>query len=330
MYDNNYLGFEKPIIEIKKQLETLSMSDRDHSDLVKSLRNELTKMTRKIYRNLTPWETVQVARHPKRPVASDYLSLMVRDFVELHGDKNFGDDKAIVTGLGRIANLKCMFISNRKGKTTEERIANNFGMAHPEGYRKSLQKIKFAEKFDIPIVCLVDTMGAYPGIESEERGIASAIANNLMEIARVKVPIVCVNIGEGGSGGALAIGVGDRVAMLEHSYYSVISPEGCSSIIWKDDKHLEEAANSLCLTAKHAKKFKLIHEIIKEPLGGAHRDPTLTAQRVEKYIVENIQQLRRFKPDNLVKRRYKYLRNLGQFFEEKRPTKKPIKKLLTV
>jgi acetyl-CoA carboxylase carboxyl transferase subunit alpha len=282
--------------------------------MIRTVRAELLAARRKVYSNLDAWETVQMARHPKRPLTPDYLNLLVRDFVELHGDKNFRDDRAIITGFGRIGNLKCMFVGHNKGRDTKERLENCFGMAHPEGYRKALAKMKLAEKFGLPVVCLIDTAGAYPGIGAEERGIAHAIAVNMMEMARLKVPIVCAVIGEGGSGGALGIGVGDRVAIMEHAYYSVISPEGCAAILWKSAEHAKTAAKALRFTAKELTKLKLVDEVIKEPLGGAHRDPAIAAANLEKYIVDTIRDMKRVRIDTLLRRRYARLRELGSFF----------------
>jgi acetyl-CoA carboxylase carboxyl transferase subunit alpha len=258
-----------------------------------------------------------MARHPKRPLVPDYLNLIVRDFCELHGDRNFRDDRAIITGFGRIGNAKCLFVGHNKGKDTKERLENCFGMAHPEGYRKALAKMKLAEKFGVPVVCLIDTAGAYPGIGAEERGIAQAIAVNLMEMARLRVPILCVIIGEGGSGGALGIGVGDRVAMFEHAYYSVISPEGCAAILWKSAEHAQTAARTLKFTAKDLKKLHLIDEIIREPLGGAHRDPSVAAANLEKFILDTLRELKAVRTETLLKRRYKRLREIGSFFTDR-------------
>lgn len=313
-----YLPFEMPLIRMEKQIEELegaqAVTGRDMSGEIRNIRSELLAARRKIYSKLDPWETVQVARHPKRPLVPDYLGMMVRDFCELHGDRNFRDDKAIITGFGRIGNFKCMFVGHNKGKDTKERLENCFGMAHPEGYRKALLKMKLAEKYGLPIVCLIDTAGAYPGIGAEERGIAQAIAVNLLEMSRLKTPIVCVVVGEGGSGGALGIGVGDTVAMFEHAYYSVISPEGCAAILWKSAEHAKTAAKALKFTAKDLKKLKLVDDVIKEPLGGAHRDPAVAAASLEKYIVDTLRDLKRVRPDTLIKRRYKRLRDLGSFF----------------
>lgn len=313
-----YLEFERPLEKIERQIEELEASQatsgRDHSAMIRTVRAELLAARRKLYSQLDAWETVQVARHPRRPMAPDYLNLMVRDFCELHGDKNFRDDRAILTGFGRIGNLKCMFIGHNKGRDTKERLENCFGMAHPEGYRKALAKMKLAEKFGLPVVCLIDTAGAYPGIGAEERGIAHAIAINLMEMARLRVPIVCAIIGEGGSGGALGIGVGDRVAVMEHAYYSVISPEGCAAILWKSAEHARTAAKALRFTSRDLLKLKLVDEIIKEPLGGAHRDPATAAANLEKFIVDTLRDLKRVRIETLLRRRYAKLRNIGSFF----------------
>ncbi len=314
----DYLEFERPLAKLERQIEELEASQaasgRDHSAMIRTMRAELLAARRKLYSKLDAWETVQMARHPRRPLTPDYLGLMVRDFCELHGDKDFRDDKAIITGFGRIGSHKCMFIGHSKGKDTKERLENCFGMAHPEGYRKALAKMKLAEKFGVPIVCLIDTAGAYPGIGAEERGIAYAIAVNLLEMSRLRVPIVCVVIGEGGSGGALGIGVGDRVAIMEHAYYSVISPEGCAAILWKSGEHARTAAASLRFTARELKKLGLVDEIIKEPLGGAHRDPAAAAANVEKFIVDSLRELKRVRLETLLRRRYKHWRHIGSFF----------------
>ncbi len=313
-----HLEFERPLAKLEQQIEELEaiqpVTGRDHAAMIRTMRSELLAARRKLYSHLNAWETVQMARHPKRPLVPDYLSMMVRDFCELHGDRNFRDDKAIITGFGRIGNYKCMFVGHSKGKDTKERLENCFGMAHPEGYRKALAKMKLAEKFGVPVVCLIDTSGAYPGIGAEERGIAYCIAINLQEMSRLRVPVICVVIGEGGSGGALGIGVGDRVGLMEHGYYSVISPEGCAAILWRSGEHAPTAAKSLKFTAKDLKKLGLIDEIIKEPLGGAHRDPTAAAASVEKFIVDNLRELKRGKVDAMLKRRYKRLRGMGAFF----------------
>jgi acetyl-CoA carboxylase carboxyl transferase subunit alpha len=309
------LPFEAPVTELDKQITALKgRTDADkYADELRSLQENRDSLLRKIYRDLTAWDTVRVARHPNRPQTSDYIRMICRDFRELHGDRHFGDDPAIITGFGRIADHKVMLVGHQKGKTTEEKIACHFGCAHPEGYRKALKKMKLAEKFGLPIVTLVDTPGAYPGVKAEERGQAEAIAKNLFEMSRLQTPIVCVVIGEGGSGGALGIGVGDRVAMLENSWYSVISPEGCAAILWKqaNEQSNSAAAEALALTAQQNLDNGLIDEVIGEPLGGAHRAPEDTASSLQKWIGEKLRELKRFKPETLVQRRYERLRKIG-------------------
>jgi acetyl-CoA carboxylase carboxyl transferase subunit alpha len=328
----DYLEFERPLAKLERQIEELestqAVTGRDHSAMIRTMRAELLAARRQLYSQLDAWETVQMARHPKRPLFPDYLAMMARDFCELHGDRSFRDDRAIITGFGRIGNFKCLFVGHSKGKDTKERLENCFGMAHPEGYRKALAKMKLAEKFGVPIVCMIDTAGAYPGIGSEERGIAQAIAVNLAEMSRLRVPIVCVVIGEGGSGGALGIGVGDRVAILEHAYYSVISPEGCAAILWKSAEETRTAAKALKFTSKDLKRLGLVDEIIKEPLGGAHRDPPAAAASVEKFVVDTLRELKRCKVETLVKRRYRKWREIGSFFTDGKtaPTKAGSKK----
>ncbi len=314
-----FLEFEKPLLRIQHDIEEMEREQRDGGrDLSADIRQQRTRfrtMIKRLYRSLTPWETVLVARHPKRPLSTDYLRMIFRDFCELHGDRTYSDDKAIITGFARVGGHKIMFIGHNKGKEVKERIACNFGCAHPEGYRKALQKMKLAEKYRLPVVCLIDTQGAYPGIGSEERGIAYTIAKNLMEMARLRTPIVCVVIGEGGSGGALGVGVGDRVAMLQHSFYSVISPEGCAAILWRTAEQRKHAAEALKLTARDLSKLGLVDEVIPEPIGGAHRDPEKAAANLEKFIVAALNDLKRPTLDTLVRRRQERIRNLGSFFE---------------
>ena len=323
---SGYLDFEKPLARIEQELAHIEAmqveSKRDHSAEIKSLRTSLRNLTRQTYSKLTAWETVKVSRHPDRPILTDYLGVMVKDFVELHGDRTYGDDRAIMTGFGRIAGHKIMLVGQNKGKDTKEKIACNFGCAHPEGYRKSLAKMKLAEKYNLPIVCLIDTQGAYPGIGSEERGIAQAIAANLMEIPRLRVPLICIVIGEGGSGGALGLGVGDRIAMLQYSFYSVISPEGCAAILFKTGAQASRAAESLRLTSRDLKKMNLIDDIIPEPVGGAHRHRDTVIQTVEDYIGTTLRELKRLRTDTLLKQRYDRLRNWGNFFESESEVKR--------
>jgi acetyl-CoA carboxylase carboxyl transferase subunit alpha len=313
------LEFEKPLARIEREIAELEAAQtgnqRDMSHDIKELRSRLEKMTRRTYSKLTPWETVLVARHPRRPVLRDYIEGCVKDFCELHGDRCFGDDKAMVTGFGRIGGQKVMVIGHDKGRETKERIARHFGCAHPEGYRKALLKMRMAEKFRLPVVAIIDTQGAYPGDKAEERGIAQAIAVNLMEMARLRVPICCVVIGEGGSGGALGIGVGDRLAMFEHAYYSVITPEGCAAILWKSAAQAADAAAALKLTSRELKKLNLVDDVLTEPLGGGHRDPSQMIETFEQYVVGTIRDLKRVRLDTLLRRRYERLRTLGSFFE---------------
>ena len=312
-----YLPFEEEIAEIDRQIEDLKQQDRFNSlqgqnaQQIRTLQVRQTDLLKQIYSNLTPWQTVQVSRHPQRPILSDYLNLMFKDIRQMHGDRCFGDDPAIVTALGQIGHQKVMIIGQNKGKDIKEKVACNFGCPNPEGYRKALVKMKLAEKYHLPIVALIDTPGAYPGIGAEERGQAQAIAVNLMEMSRLRTPIVCVIIGEGGSGGALGIGVGDKVAILEHSYYSVISPEGCAAILWHDGTQAPVAAEALKLTGKDLFKLNLVDSIIPEPLGGAHRNIHDTVHTVERYITRTLTQLKRISPDKLVTARYDKLRNIG-------------------
>ncbi len=317
-YNGSYqLEFEKPLLEIEKQIRELERNPNreEYFSELQSLRQSHTGLLKKTYAKLSPWQTVQVARHPGRPQSADYIATMVKDFQELHGDRRFGDDRAILTGFGRIGPYKTMLVAQNKGRDTKEKIAANFGCAHPEGYRKAMAKMKLAEKFEMPVVCLIDTAGAYPGVGSEQRGVAEAIAVNLRDMSKLRVPIVCVVIGEGGSGGALGIAVGDRVGMMQYAWYSVISPENCSAILWRDGDHAEVAAASLCLTARDNLKHGVIDSIIEEPLGGAHRDPAQAAATLEDWIVQHLRELRRFKIDNLIRRRYERWRELGAVAE---------------
>ncbi len=309
------LPFEMPVIELEKQIALLEQRENaaDYAEEIDKLRASRDGLLSKIYGSLDPWDVVRVARHAQRPQSSDYIEMMCRDFCELHGDRHFGDDPAMITGFGRIGPYKVMIIAHQKGKTTQEKIACHFGCAHPEGYRKALQKMKLAQKYGLPVVTLIDTPGAYPGIKAEERGQAEAIAINLREMSRLRTPIVCVVIGEGGSGGALGIGVGDRVAMLEYAWYSVISPEGCAAILWKQATETTNiaAAKALALTAKDNLANGLIDDVIAEPVGGAHRDPPAAAKSVQDWLVDRIRELKRTKPETLVQRRYEKLRKIG-------------------
>ena len=315
-YGSTYiLPFEQPVAALDKQIRALG--DRKNSEAyaeeLAGLEDNRKRLLAKLYNDLSPWDVVLVARHPQRPQTSDYIQMMCRDFCELHGDRHFGDDPAIISGFGRIGPHKVMFIGHQKGRTTQERITCNFGCAHPEGYRKALQKMKLAEKFGLPIVTLIDTPGAYPGFKAEERGQAEAIAVNLREMSRLKTVIVCVVIGEGGSGGALGLGVGDRVAMLKFAWYSVISPEGCAAILWKESNEQTNtaAASALALTAVDNLSNGLIDDVIPEPPTGAHRDPEAAAKQLQTWIVDQIRELKRFKPETLVQRRYEKFRKIG-------------------
>ncbi len=315
------LAFERPIRELEEQLaelEALSLRTRlDISSEIEALRTRLKLAIETTYQDLTAWETVNVARHVDRPVASDYVAAILDELFELHGDKYFGDDQAILTGLARIEGRRFMLIAHRKGRTTKERLASNFGCAHPEGYRKALRKMRLAERLGLPIVSWINTPGAYPGIGAEERGQAAAIAENILAMMSLKVPILVIVIGEGGSGGALGIGVGDRVLMMEYAYYSVISPEGCAAILWKDGERSPDAAEALRLTAKDLVGLGVIDGVIPEPLGGAHRAPTLAMDEVKRTILRELEGLDGIPQGELVRRRrekYRTIANLpGRF-----------------
>jgi acetyl-CoA carboxylase carboxyl transferase subunit alpha len=321
------LDFEKPLARLEQQiheLEAMQMSKQtDYSKELRQLRTNYTSLLRKTYDNLSAWETVQVARHPQRPLFKDYAEMICREFRELHGDRHFGDDPAIKCGLARLAGHKVMLIGHHKGRDTKEKVRCYFGLAHPEGYRKALRCMKLAEKFGLPVVTFIDTAGAYPGIGAEERGQAESIARNLMEMSRLRTPIVSIITGEGGSGGALGIGIADRVAMLEYAWYSVISPEGCSGILWKGSDNSADAAEALKLTSKDLKQLGVIDSVISEPLGGSHRDPHTAAHNLEQYISKTLRDLKRSKIENLLERRYEKFRNMGQYLESsKRATAK--------
>ncbi len=315
----DYLAFEQPIADLEEEIQRLE-KDTNQSletiERVRALRRELTDVTREIYANLTPWQTVQVARHKDRPHTIDYLSLVFDEFVELHGDKLFGDDRAIRVGFASLDNMKVMVLGHQKGRTFQDRTENFFGCAHPEGYRKAMAKMRMAAKFRLPVVCLIDTPGAYPGIGAEERGQAQVIAENMFEMSRLETPIICIVIGEGGSGGALGIGVGDRVAVLEHAYYSVISPEGCAGILWKSAEHAEKAATALKFTSRYLKDFGVVNDVIEEPLGGAHRDHHRMASNMRNYLKRNLRELAKFDSDQLLAQRYDRFRRIGVFEEQ--------------
>jgi acetyl-CoA carboxylase carboxyl transferase subunit alpha len=316
------LEFEKPLARLEQQileLEGLQQTKGvDYTKELRQLRNNYTSLLRKTYEKLSAWETVQVARHPQRPLFKDYVEMICRDFRELHGDRHFGDDAAIKCGLARLGGHKVMLIGHHKGSDTQERLQCYFGMAHPEGYRKALRCMKLAEKYGLPVVTFIDTKGAYPGIGAEERGQAESIAKNLMEMSRLRTPIVSVVCGEGGSGGALGIGVADKVAMMEFAWYSVISPEACSAILFKGNEEAARLAENLKLTSRDLIKLGVIDNIVPEPLGGAHRDPHTAAHNLEQFVAKTLRDLKRCKMENLLERRYEKFRNLGVVIEESR------------
>ncbi|MFH1665595.1 MAG: acetyl-CoA carboxylase carboxyltransferase subunit alpha [Candidatus Omnitrophota bacterium] len=314
------LDFEKPIIELENKISELKeFTKKENIDLsgeIGKLQKRLDKLCKDVFDNLTSWQTVQLSRHPDRPYTLDYIRLLTSDFVEIHGDRRFADDKALLAGFARIDGRKVMIMGHQKGRDMKENLERNFGCAHPEGYRKAMRVMKLAEKFGIPVVSFIDTPGAYPGVDAEERGQAEAIAYNLREMAGLKVPIVVIVIGEGGSGGALGIGVGDRIYVMENAYYSVISPEGCAAILWRERSKSCLAAECLKLTAKELMALGIIDGIVPEPLGGAHRGPEQAAAAIKKVIMENIEELSRLSADELVEQRYTKYRNMGVYKEK--------------
>lgn len=316
------LPFEKEIYELEAVLARLESKAEegqgaDSGDEVRRIRRELTNLMRKIYSNLTAWDTVLVSRHPNRPQTTDYINQIFDEFVELHGDRAIGDDRAMRTGFARLGDHRVLLVGHQKGHTLKERNECLYGCAHPEGYRKALNKMHLAAKFHLPVICLIDTPGAYPGIGAEERGQAQLIATSLLEMSRLSTPIICIVIGEGGSGGALGIGIGDRVSMLEHSYYSVISPEGCAGILWKEanDQTKRLAADALKLTARDLFRLRIIDDIIPEPLGGAHRDPQQMGNILKAYLLRYLRELKQAAPAQLLEQRYQKFRRMGVFDE---------------
>ncbi|MDD2689821.1 MAG: acetyl-CoA carboxylase carboxyltransferase subunit alpha [Candidatus Omnitrophica bacterium] len=309
------LDFEKPINELEKKIQELKnfISDKkiDLSSEVRRLEDKLEHLKKDTYANLTAWQKIQLARHPQRPYTLDYINMLMTDFIELHGDRLFADDKAIVCGLAKLGQEKIAIIGHQKGRDTKENLKRNFGCAHPEGYRKALRVMQLAEGFNLPVVIFIDTPGAYPGIGAEERGQSQAIALNLREMISIASPMMAIVIGEGGSGGALGVGVTDKVLVLENAYYSVISPEGCAAILWKDGAKAPEAAEVLKLTAQDLLGMGIIDEIIPEPLGGAHRDPQKTAQNIKEAINRNLESLRSLTKEQLLSLRYKKFRSMG-------------------
>jgi acetyl-CoA carboxylase carboxyl transferase subunit alpha len=316
----NYLDFEGPIQQLEDELtrlrETALSTSTDLNPAIVELEEQIREKTKEIFKSLTPWQRVQLSRHPDRPYTLAYIQAITNGtFQELHGDRNVKDDKAMIGGFGKLGNYNCMFIGQQKGINTKMRQYRNFGMANPEGYRKALRLMKMAEKFGLPIVCLIDTPGAFPGLEAEERGQGEAIARNLIEMFQLTVPVICIVIGEGASGGALGIGIGDRVYMLENTWYSVISPESCSSILWRTWDNKEQAASALKLTAEDMLGLKLIDGIIQEPLGGAHRDQQGAFDQVKKTILEQLPKLLKMNPEKRIKERIQKFESMGVFNE---------------
>jgi len=310
----SYLDFEQPIADIESKILELENSDLDHNQIKKEVidLNELAvKLTERIYSNLSPWQNVQVARHPERPHFVDYIERITDEFDELHGDRHFSDDRAILGGIGKMGDYKVVIIGHEKGRSTEEKIKHNFGMSQPEGYRKACRLMKLAERFNLPVVTLIDTPGAYPGIDSEERGQSEAIAYNLKVMSSLKTPIIVNIVGEGGSGGALALGVGDHINMMEHATYSVASPEACASIVWRDSEMAAQAAEAMKLSAENILELQLIDEIIKEPLGGAHRNYDQASLRIKDSIIKNLDRINQIPLNQLVEQRYERLMSYG-------------------
>jgi acetyl-CoA carboxylase carboxyl transferase subunit alpha len=317
--ESHPLDFEKPILELQRRLQDLKnhsdQHDLDFDSEVEAMETKIRETRRQIYDNLSAWQRVQLARHIHRPFALDYVARCFTDWVELHGDRVFGDDKAMPSGLAKLGPYRCVVLTHQKGRDTKENVKRNFGCAHPEGYRKALRLMRLAEKFSLPLISLIDTPGAYPGVGSEERHISEAIAVNLREMMTLRVPSIAVVIGEGGSGGALGIGVSDRVLILENAYYSVISPEACSAILWKDRRHAAEAAEALKLTAQDLMGLGVVDEIVPEPEGGAHRDPDTAAANLGMALRQNLERLSGLSIDELLRTRYEKFRKLGKFSE---------------
>jgi len=315
-----YLDFEKPIVELQEKinrLQDLSKTDPSRIKEITKLQKKMSTLQGEIFSNLSPWQIAQVARHPKRPNTSDYIDMIFEDFIELHGDRLFGDDKSMTAGLARMEGHSVVIIGHQKGKGVKERITRNFGMPHPEGYRKALRVMLLAEKFNKPIITFIDTPGAYPGVGAEERGQSEAIARNLMVMSQLKVPIISVVIGEGGSGGALAVSVADKIIMLEYAIYSVISPEGCAAILWNDSAKTEDAAEALKMTSKDLLRLGIIESIIPEPQGGAHHDPEKAASLISKTLCNLLPKLESIPDEERLKLRYQRIRDIGAYTEEK-------------
>jgi acetyl-CoA carboxylase carboxyl transferase subunit alpha len=314
------LDFEKPIYDLENKIKELENFGSDKNITlapeIKKLKEKLEKMRQEVYGSLTPWQRVQIARHSDRPYTLDYIRLMMTDFLELHGDRQFADDTALLTGIAQLDDRKVVVMGHQKGRDTKENVMRNFGCAHPEGYRKAMRVMRFAEKFHLPVVIFIDTPGAYPGVGAEERGQAQAIAENLRDMASLATPVIATIIGEGGSGGALGIGVADRVCILQHAYYSVISPEGCASILWRNSIRAPDAAEALKINSENLVKFGIVDEVIPEPMGGAHHDPVFVSNQLKKVILKYIKELSAFSGEQLLEQRYKKYRIIGQFIEE--------------
>ncbi len=313
------LEFENEIAELENQIALLERETDRSGDIeneIRTLRLQLVEKLRETYSSLNAWQTVQVARHKNRPYTRDYLNLAFDEFVELHGDKHFGDDRAMLAGFAKLDRFKVLVLGHQKGRTYKERAACHFGCAHPEGYRKAMSKMRLAEKYQLPLICFIDTPGAYPGIGAEERGQAQVIAESMFKMSRLKTPVICIVIGEGGSGGALGIGVGDRVAVLQHAYYSVISPEGCAGILWKSHEHAPKAAAALRFTSEDLSRLGVVDDVLQEPLGGAHRDHHQMATRLKSYLSKTLNELESKTADELVDERYEKFRRIGVFLEE--------------
>ncbi len=313
------LDFEKPIVDLEHKIRDLrNLETNKHVNIapeIKKLEDKLSKLRTQVYGNLTPWQRIQIARHPDRPYTLDYIRMIADDFVELHGDRLFADDSALIAGFATIDKQRVMIMGHQKGRDIKENVMRNFGCAHPEGYRKALRLMKLAEKFHLPILVFIDTPGAYPGIGAEERGQAQAIATNLMEMSEVATPIIAYVIGEGGSGGALGIGVANRVAILQHAYYSVISPEGCASILWRSSARAPDAAKALKIMGEDLLEFGMVDEVIEEPLGGAHRDPESVAAAIKKSAIKNFKKLATLSREEILSERYERFRRIGKFQE---------------
>jgi acetyl-CoA carboxylase carboxyl transferase subunit alpha len=311
----NYLDFEQPIAELEARIEELRLVGNDNNinitEEIEKLRLKSDRLTEKIYESLTPWQIVKVARHPRRPYSGDYLERIITDFDELHGDRHFGDDNAIIGGIGRLDGRPLMVIGQEKGRSVQEKVRRNFGMPKPEGYRKALRLMQLAERYKLPVLTLIDTPGAYPGIDSEERGISESIAQNLAAMSRLATPVVCVVIGEGSSGGALGIGVGDHLAMLQYATYFVISPEGCANIIWKTSEKAPEAAEAMGVTSKVLEELGIVDATIAEPLGGAHRDVDVMATRIRDHVTRELQRLATLPLEQLLESRFQRLMSYG-------------------